>query len=282
MKGSITTKGNELIVLGNTPKEIADLLKKIQKVIKVVKISAIIPNGVTEIGDCAFEGCAGLTSITIPDTVTAIGDRAFFGCSGLTSVTLPDSVNDIGISAFYKCSGLTSITIGNSVTSIGNYAFSGCSGLTSITIPNGVTSIGAGAFDGCSGLTSITIPNSVARIEEYAFSDSGLTSHLGNYKAFILTPDGKLKCRDKIYTVGKRSFAKGPLAICENGLHYCANLFDIFNYYYGEYGKDFVIAECKVSKENTGKEDNDSKRCARSIIPERILSREEVINILNA
>ena len=34
--------------------------------------------------------------MTIPDSVTSIGDGAFSGCSGLTSVTIPDSVTSIG------------------------------------------------------------------------------------------------------------------------------------------------------------------------------------------
>lgn len=55
---------------------------------------------VTAIGDWAFSGCTGLTSITIPDSVTSIGNEAFSGCSGLTSVTIPDSVTSIGSYAF--------------------------------------------------------------------------------------------------------------------------------------------------------------------------------------
>ena len=133
--------------------------------------SITIPNSVTSIGDWAFQCCYGLTSITIPNSVTAIGDGAFYSCSGLTSITIPNSVTSIESSAFYYCSGLTSITIPNSVTSIGNHAFGDCDELTSITIPNSVASIGENAFWSCSELTSVTIGNSVTSIGEEAFND---------------------------------------------------------------------------------------------------------------
>ena len=130
----------------------------------------IVPEGVTSIRKCAFEGCSNLTTITIPEGVTEIGNAAFNGCSSLKTITIPEGVTSIGATAFWLCRSMTTITIPESVTSIGGGAFSGCSSLTSITIPESVTSIGDNTFSGCSSLTTITIPEYITSIGGGAFS----------------------------------------------------------------------------------------------------------------
>ena len=123
-----------------------------------------------EIGEYAFYGCSGLTSLTLPVGITSIGEFAFSGCSGLTSLTLPAGITSIGEYAFYGCSGLTSLTLPAGITEIGESTFSNCSGLTSLTLPDGITSIGISAFAYCSGLTSIYVyAEKVPRIGRYAF-----------------------------------------------------------------------------------------------------------------
>jgi hypothetical protein len=166
--------------------------------------SYTIPNSVTSIGDEAFSGCAGLTSITIPNSVTSIGDEAFSGCVSLTSITIPNSVTNLGAGVFENCASLSAITvdalnafyssvdgvlfdksqttllqypggkagsytIADGVTSIGEGAFGECAGLTSVNIANSVTNLGESAFRGCVDLASATIGDGVTTIGADAF-----------------------------------------------------------------------------------------------------------------
>lgn len=160
---------------------------------------------VNSIGEKAFFGSSGLTSVNIPNSVMNIGENAFSGCKNLTSIsinsnsiisrqytwesnigtifgsqvlsyTIGDDVTSIGDYAFKNCSSILSLSIGNSVTSIGHWAFSSCSGLSSLIIPNSVTSIGGFSFSECSGMTSINIPDSIKNIGESTFD--GCTSLL--------------------------------------------------------------------------------------------------------
>ena len=91
-----------------------------------------LPSIVTSIGNSAFDGCTGLTSITIPEGVTSIQNYAFRDCSSLTSITIPDGMTSIGYGGFYGCSGLTDITIPASVTSIRSSAFHNCTSLANV------------------------------------------------------------------------------------------------------------------------------------------------------
>ena len=153
-----------------------------------------VPDGVTSIGQGAFEWCHSLTSITLPDSVTSIGECAFFGCKKLTSVTLPDSVTSIGKGSFWGCEALASIVIPDSVKSIGESAFYGCKALTSITLPEGVAAVGEGAFADCQKLAHLEVRNEKCKFGKEPFGETfpkELIGAVGQLYAHLT--DGSLK-----------------------------------------------------------------------------------------
>ena len=131
--------------------------------------SYTIPDGVVEIGSCAFIGCTSLTKIIIPDTVTYIGYTAFSNCERLNSIVVSSSVVDIEFNAFDRCAGLTNILV-----DIDNAEFSSVDGVLfnkertrlilcpngksgTYTLPAEVTKIEPGALEDCTGLTNILV-----------------------------------------------------------------------------------------------------------------------------
>ena len=80
----------------------------------------------------AFQG--QIEKVTIGDGVTSVGDLAFNCFTELTDVSLPDGLQTIGAWAFLGCVSLTNLTLPKSVTSIGWLAFSTCKALKEVTV----------------------------------------------------------------------------------------------------------------------------------------------------
>ncbi len=166
---------------------------------KLNLFNAVDENGkptstLTEIGDNAFFGQTGITSVTIPKTIVKIGDDAFNGCTGITELNFePGQLTTIGVRAFKGCTGLTEVQLPASIEYLydydgeatrvsgyqfdgctnlarvtfapdskililGNYAFKDCVSLKEFVIPETVYRIDIGTFQGCTGLKEITLP----------------------------------------------------------------------------------------------------------------------------
>jgi len=94
-------------------------------------------------------------TFVIPKGVTEISDKAFEGNTGITDIVLPSTLKTIGASAFKKgdeSSLAGTIYIPSSVTKIGESAFSGQSSVL-IVVPASVGEVGASAFAGVSAIT---------------------------------------------------------------------------------------------------------------------------------
>ncbi len=156
----------------------------------------VIPQGVTEIVEWAFDRCKTLQKVVIPSTVTKIGTGAFACCEKLKEIDFPDNEIDIDGNPFGDCKGLSNqeglvilknrlygyysknshVVIPQGVTEIALGAFYGRDTLQEVVIPNTVTKIGESAFYNCYNLTEITIPGTVSEIKRYTFGGcTGLT-----------------------------------------------------------------------------------------------------------
>jgi len=75
----------------------------------IVILSEIEGVKVTVIGNYAFSGCKGITSVVIPDGVTSVGHSAFKGCKELTNIFIPGSVRSFASGCFSGCTNLKKI-----------------------------------------------------------------------------------------------------------------------------------------------------------------------------
>lgn len=138
-----------------------------------------INEGVTSIGEYAFEYCLPLKEVSIPSTVKTINFGAFKGCEILETITLAknpvfEMKNGCLINVKEKkiVAGTTKSVIptDGSVAIIDDYAFSFRYFIKEFFIPKSVTHIGTFAFEYCGALTSVVFEeSSEVTLGNYAF-----------------------------------------------------------------------------------------------------------------
>ena len=145
--------------------------------------SVEIPEGITAIGEGAFEGCTLIRSVVIPEGVEYIGDRAFKNCTKLQKVDIRShKLKGMFRDAFSNCSELSDFRMVESqLRVISDGTFAGCKKLEKMSIPEGIWKIGDNAFE-LSGLVECKLPSTLRVIGKEAFFHS--------YIRDIVLPEG--------------------------------------------------------------------------------------------
>ncbi|MBQ3735962.1 MAG: leucine-rich repeat domain-containing protein [Candidatus Methanomethylophilaceae archaeon] len=146
-----------------------------------------VPDSVTSLGDNAFNGCTGLTSVTIGNGVTTISDNAFNGCTSLTSIEVDRDnpafsssdgylLNKAGDELLVCPAGLESATVGNGITKVSEGAFSGDK-LKEVVFSGTSVSVAECAFYNCASLNKIVIGSPDVVFLENSITFTGSEKH---------------------------------------------------------------------------------------------------------
>lgn len=163
-----------------------------------------IPEGITSIGNSAFNSCTFESTPIFPTSLREIGEYAFDSCTGLKNLVLPEGLEKVGFYCF-NGSDIESLYIPSTLNTIIAYAFSqnaelreikvsednstfdsrnNCNaiietssnklvqGCNTTIIPDDITSLGWNSFSGLNHLKELVIPEGVTDLGEYTFYPS--------------------------------------------------------------------------------------------------------------
>ena len=209
--------------------------------------SCVLPETVTEIGNCAFFRCSFLSgSLILPEGLVKIDTEAFRECRALTGeLKMPSTLQEIGRLAFWQAGFVCELKFPDSLLHLGSGAFGGCSGLYgelrlpanlktlgvnggegcfsdcknltgSLEIPQGVTTVPTDCFNGCWLGGTLTLHDGITAIGERAFANNGFKGELRLPKDLEVVSNGAFYNGDfsgflvlpkNLYTIGDHAFA---------------------------------------------------------------------------
>ncbi len=178
-----------------------------------------IPGSVRLIGNNAFLFCKSLKEIILPEGVEELGDFAFQWCSGMVKASLPASLVKLNRNPFMSCEKLSEIVIaeGNSalevvsgclvrkedmavvccppalkakklefpagIRIVEGSAFAYCGSIEEVTFGDGLEEIRVSSFRKCKKLKRVVLPASVTYIDRSAFDLNDMKKTV-----FVVTP----------------------------------------------------------------------------------------------
>lgn len=121
--------------------------------------AVVLPDSVTSIGNKAFYKNTKITTFAVPARLQNIGESAFEGCTGITTLTFEGGEGDADLRiedrAFYGCTKIPELTLTENVRYLGGAAFGGTK-ITVVTVnSNGSVTFKDGAFVSAYGGSSV-------------------------------------------------------------------------------------------------------------------------------
>lgn len=144
-----------------------------------IKGKLVIPEGVTSIGESAFELIDTISEVEFPKSLVSIGDSAFLACSGIRSIIIPENVTSIGDFVF-ESTHITKIYIESTkIKDIGMFAFSAYAQSTVITVKSEEIAalVRNSLWDADSATIIVEKP-----VDPVTVDKSAVTLYTGNYK----------------------------------------------------------------------------------------------------
>ena len=140
-------------------------------------LSIHLPEGLENVGYCAFLACDSVVTISLPNSLTDF-DNGFRKMRGLKTIKFPQQMKSISSAAFVDCTALEELYIPEGIERIEFDAFGRCYGLKHVYLPQTLKVIERGVFWKCKGLEEITIPAGVEEIGDYAFYHCDSLRHI--------------------------------------------------------------------------------------------------------
>ncbi len=127
---------------------------------------------ITTVPDKAFDGKSLLSSVILPEGITSIGEYAFNGTT-IRRINIPSTVTIIKQRAFQSTPLMyCTFAEGSQLKTIEQYAFLSCKLLQEVALPAQLETIGLEAFNHCEAMKSVTMGDAVTFIERYAFNEN--------------------------------------------------------------------------------------------------------------
>ncbi len=184
-------------------------------------VSAVISEGVSEVGVRAFYKCGSLTAVTLPRSLRILNDESFRECIELGDVEL-NATEYIGFEAFRMCRSFTHATVPDTVQFLGDGCFYYCTSMTTIELGAGIHMLPSRCFT-ASAVTALCIPENITEIGDSAFYKSASLKHLSMASVQRIGDSAFYGCG----ALERASFGNSLKSIGESSFEDCVSIADV-------------------------------------------------------